>query len=174
MSFLSSSSLFRPRSLVIGILILLVAVVGMLVYKNIVGRKNQPPSFTFNAVVQSPGVIESIVIEPSELDAGWLLYKEGARVVLEGAGLVAVKILFYPTGTGIGEARPNGEALGEATLEQESDDRQRWVLLMPKDILATALWAEGEVRQEVPEEGLEVRKIKSPELRQIRYDSSTQ
>lgn len=129
-----------------------------------VSGKNRPPSVSSKAVVQTAGRIDTISLEPSIRDAGWLMYQDGAFLVVTGSGLTRVTFFFYPTGSGVGEAYPNGQELGGATLQTSTPSAERWVFPMPKGVLATSLWAEATT--------VNGQTAKSRELLQIGYSET--
>ncbi len=113
-----------------------------------------------SALVSNHGVIKSISIEPSRKDGGWLLYKDGAKVIMLGENLRSAEIRYFPAGTGMGGEFPKGKVLGSMS----SAGGTTWEFVLQKFLLATNFWVEA-----VDVEG---RMIKGPDLGNVGYEEA--
>lgn len=87
------------------------------------------------------GVIYSLEIEPSRSDSGWILYSKGAVVTLKAKNIRKAVILYFPTGTGVGELFPNGARLGR--MIQSSEDDDIWTYSLKESLMTTNFWVEA-------------------------------
>jgi len=87
------------------------------------------------------GKILSLTIAPATYEGGWILCTEnGAKAIVKSRNLKSVDILWYTTGTGIGEMPP--AKAGPMKKVSSSRDGDIWEIEMP-DLTATNFWARG-------------------------------
>jgi hypothetical protein len=120
-----------------------------------------PTTSDLNAALRSqPATFTSLKIEPSTINAGWIMYQEGAQIIIEASGFKSIIVKYWPTGTGIGDLYPDGVVLGSAELIPGTTDR--WRLALAEGLLTTNLWAVGETA--------DGQQIKSADLGNVGYD----
>lgn len=80
-------------------------------------------------------------ISTSTQENGWTLYEDGAvaEIYVEDPSIQSVKVYYEPYGAQ--KDIPSRKLLGEAT--SLSSRQYVWAIQLPKDMLATYLWAEG-------------------------------
>lgn len=117
---------------------------------------------THHGSANKKGVVYSLEIEPSRLSHGWILYKKGAVATLKAKNIKEAVILYYPTGTEIGEQFPNGVKLGQMTQSKEDDDI--WTYSLPPGLMTTNFWVEAT--------DLENNVLKSKDLGNVGWDDN--
>lgn len=105
----------------------------------------------------SGGQILSFEIDPSIKAQGWIMYRDGAKVILKGKNLKSVEVKYFSTGTDM----PDSFLAGRMDKTSESLQGDTWELKLPIDILATSFWAEAEDSAG--------KKIKSSDLGNVGY-----
>ncbi|GEM_PF-4072757 len=153
----------KQLSVLLGVVVVaLLGVVGYMTLKNNNAQDQKSTTPTPNQT-SVKAQITSLSIEPSHKEGGWLMYSDGAKVIVKGSDLQTIEIRYLPTGSGMTQEYPQGKLLGTPT--SLSSIQGTWVMPMPKNIMATNIWVQGK--------DANGNLIKGPDLGNVGYDESS-